>query len=65
MVQSWLINDYAVIYFLWLDNFYCKAIGNDWYTTNLPIVVNGVYKTSSGHIVEAHGVELRIRGRNQ
>jgi len=71
-MRTWRINDYAVLYLLWLNGYHCERIqfagpaGDTWHTTDFPIDLNGRVELPGGFVIEAiHGVELRATRKEQ
>lgn len=73
-LRSWIINDYAVLYLLYVNGFICKKHGFAWnprmeivadrYLSDIPIEGNERYELPDGFIIEAHrGIELRASKR--
>lgn len=67
-MQTWLIYDYAIPYLLRTNGFKCErqsmtsSYGQNWYTTDCPIPMDGTYTLPDGTIIEGcGGVELRIK----
>ena len=74
-LRSWLINDYAVLYLLYINGFVCRKHGFalnpksmlvfDWYLSDIPIDGNEHYELPDGFIIEAHaGIELKATKRD-
>lgn len=69
-MQTWFIDDYAIPYLLRVHGFTCikqnltSSYGNNWYTTDCPVPMDGDYTLKDGTVIEGcSGVELRIKGR--
>lgn len=69
-MQTWFISDYAIPYLLRLHGFTCikqnltSTYGNNWFTTDCPVPMDGDYTLADGTVIEGcSGVELRIKGR--
>lgn len=65
-MRTWLINDYAVLYLLHINGYHYEPwrspgpVGDCWYSTDLPIDLNGSIELPGGFVIKAiNGVELR------
>lgn len=71
-MQTWFIDNYAIPYLLRKHGFECTrqdltgSLGQNWYTTDCPVPMDGDYVLPDGVIIEGcGGVELRIKSKEE
>jgi hypothetical protein len=69
-MRVWRIEDYAVLYLLYINNFAYEKLpdhnGQSWYRViGCPVPYNGSIELPGGFVIESHGVELRAARKEQ